>query len=220
MQPMNARCWRKLAVLTTVALIGQMANSQQRASVPQTTTFSAPDRAFLFSYPNDFQICTAGKIDLCLHSFMPVCEADALVCVIYPTRQFGDTNFGAASFQVREIHREEMMTPDVCATPYPLMDSNGPWRWPEFLVSAEHPVETIGGVQFLHGVTGEGATSHSLGSNLYRGFHIQRCFELRVSTTATDPSVSDPPLKTLTSAQQKKLDQSMSQILHSFRFSN
>jgi hypothetical protein len=70
---MNARCWRKLAVLATVALIGQMANSQQRASVLQTTTFSAPDRAFLFSYPNDFQVCTAGKIDLCLHS----CTASA-----------------------------------------------------------------------------------------------------------------------------------------------
>ncbi len=151
---------------------------------------------------------------------MPVCEGDALVCVTYPTKQFEGTNFGAASFQVREIHREEMMTPDVCVTPYPLMDSSGPWRWPEFQVSAEHPVEMIGGVQFLHGFTGEGATSHSLGIDLYRGFHKQRCFELRVSTTATDPSVSDPPMKTLTPAQQKKLDQSMSQILHSFRFSN
>jgi hypothetical protein len=217
---MNARYWRKLAVLMTVALLVQMANSQQRVSVPQTTTFTTPDRAFLFSYPSDFQVCTAGKIDPCLQSFMPVCEGDALVCLIYPTKQFEGTNFGAASFQVREIHREQMMTPDVCATPYPLMDSNGPWRWPEFLVSAEHPVEMIGGVQFLHGVTGEGATSHSLGSDLYRGFHKQRCFELRVSTTETSPNVSDPPMKTLTSAQREKLDQSMSQILHSFRFSN
>jgi hypothetical protein len=136
MEPTNTRWWRKLAVLMAVALLVQMANSQERLSVPQTTTFTAPDRTFLFSYPSDFQVCKAGKIEPCLQSFMPVCEGDALVCVIYPTKQFEGTNFGAASFQVREIHREEMMTPDVCATPYPLMDSSGPWRWPEFFVSA------------------------------------------------------------------------------------
>jgi hypothetical protein len=81
---MNARYWRKLAVLMTVALLVQMANSQQRVSVPQTTTFTTPDRAFLFSYPSDFQVCTAGKIDPCLQSFMPVCEGDALAVLFIP----------------------------------------------------------------------------------------------------------------------------------------
>jgi hypothetical protein len=50
---------------------------------------------------------------------------------------------------VREIHREEaMMTPDICATPYPVPEST---PYPDFLVSAEHPVEMIDGFQFLHG---------------------------------------------------------------------
>jgi hypothetical protein len=137
---------------------------------------------------------------------------------MYPTKRFGDTNIGAVSFQVREIHIEdEMMTPDICATPRPTQDST---PYPDFLVSAEHPVEMIDGFQFLHGVTGDAATSHSLGVDLYRRFHKQRCFELRVSTSATSPAVTDPPIKTLSPAQQKQLDQSMSQILHSFRFSN
>jgi hypothetical protein len=143
---MKARRWRTLAVLTAVALLAPGAHSQQRGSVPQTTTFAAPDGAFSFSYPDNFQVCTVGKIDACAaQSFIAICEDDALVCVIYPAKQFEDTNFGAASFQVREIKREEaMMTPDICVTPYPAIDSNGPERYPDFLVSAEHPVELIG----------------------------------------------------------------------------
>jgi hypothetical protein len=109
-----------------------------------------------------------------------------------------------------------MMTADICATPYPVTDST----YPDFLVSAEHPVEMIDGFQFLHGVTGDAATSHSLGVDLYRRFDKQRCFELRVSTSATSPAVTNPPMKTLSPARQKQLDQSMSQILHSFHFSN
>jgi hypothetical protein len=214
---MNTCRGQTLAILTVVALLAPVASSQQRASVPQTTTFTATDGAFNFSYPSDFQVCTAGKIDPCAaQSFIPVCDGDALVCVLYPVKQFEGTNFGAASFQVREIHREEaMMTPDICATPYPVADST---PYPDFLVSAEHPVEMIDGLQFPHGVTGDAATSHSLGVDLYRRFHKQRCLELRVSTSATSPA-ADPPTKTLTPAQQKRLDQSMSQILHSFRFS-
>jgi hypothetical protein len=214
---MNAP-WRILMMLTTLTLLAQMANSQQQASIRQTTTFTASDRAFWFSYPSDFQICKAGKIAPCLESFIPACEDDALVCVIYPSKQFKDTNIGAVTFQVREIHRDEaMMTPDICATPYPVPEST---PYPDFLVSAEHPVEMIDGLQFLHGVAGDAATSHSLGVDLYRRFHKQRCFELRVSTSATSPAVTDPPMKTLTPVRQKQLDQSMSQILHSFRFSN
>jgi hypothetical protein len=212
---MNPRHWQTLAVLTAAALLAPGANSQQRVPIPQTTSFTAPDGAFRFSYPSDFQVCTVGKIDPCaVRSFVPVCDDDSLVCVIYPAKQFEDTNFGAASFQVREIHREEeMTTPNVCVTPYP----SG--SYPEFVVSAEHPVELIGGFQFLHGIAGDAATSHSRSIDLYRAFHMQRCFEVSVSTTATSPAVSDPPMKTLTPAQQKRLDQSMSQILHSFRFS-
>jgi hypothetical protein len=49
-------------------------------------------------------------------------------------------------------------------------------------------------------------------------FTKQRCFELSFSQTETDPNVSDPPMKTLTPAEGKKLDEGMKLILHSFRF--
>jgi hypothetical protein len=122
---------------------------------------------------------------------------------------------------VKEIFAEhEIMTPDVCVTPYPHKDGETVSDWPGFLISAEHPVELIGGVQFLHGVSGGAALSHSISVDLYRAFHKQRCFELSVSQTGTDPNVSDPPMKTPTPAQGKKLDQGMRLILHSFRFSD
>lgn len=217
---MNSGCLRTLAVLSSIVLVTLAANGQGRASIPQTTTFTPPDSAFRFSYPSGFQICTAGKFEPCLQSSMlPVCEVDAIVCVLYPEKRFEDTNINGVSFQVREIHRDSMMTPDICATPYPIVGPTGPWQYPEFYISSEHPLERIGGVRFLHGRTVDGAMSHSLGIDLYRGFHKQRCFELRISTSATSPAVTDPPMRTLSPARGKELDKAMSEILHSFRFS-
>jgi hypothetical protein len=202
-----------LAVSLPLAAFGQ--------AVRKTNTFTNSDGAFRFVYPTDFEVCTGGKIHLCNHSFMPVCAPDALVCVVYPAEEFKDTSFEAASFQAREIvTKQEMMTADVCVTPYPRKDGDRVSRWPEFLISAERPDEMIGGVKFVHGENGGAATGHSIGIELYRTFHKERCFELSVSEAGTNPNVSDPPLKTLTTTQQKKLDKTMSDILHSFRFIN
>lgn len=196
-----------IAILATNPILGQMAH--------KTRTFRNSDGAFRFVYPADFQVCTQGNIEPCNQSFIPVCKPDALVCVVYPAEEFKGTSLDAASFQVREIFTtREMMTADVCVTPYPRKDSN----WPEFLISAKHPVEMIGPVEFVHGVSGGAATSHASSIDLYRMVHKQRCFELSVSETGTNPNSSDPPLKTLTPAQQDKLQQAMSDILHSFRF--
>jgi len=208
-----------MSLLIAVALPSQVSNAQQRVSTDRTGIFTASDGAFRFSYPKDFQVCTQGKIDPCNQSYIPVCQEDAVVCVIYPAEQFKDTSFGAASFQVREISQKgEAETPDVCATPYPRKEI-GTSDWPEFLISTDHPQVMIGDVQFIHGIRDGVATGKSIDLDLYRAFHKGRCFELSVSQTGTNPNMSDPPLKTLTPAQYKQLHQSMSQILHSFRFS-
>jgi hypothetical protein len=216
-----SRC-RIIAVLMTIAVLASVADGQQQTSAHQSTTFTAPDSAFQFSYPSnprDSQLCTKGKIQPCIGSFIPVCEEDALVCVTYAPQEFKDTSFSMASFQVREIvTAKEQMTADICVTPYPRKDAGTVTEWPEFLISAKHPVEIIGGVQFIHGINGGAATGHDFGVDLYRAFYKQRCFELSISETGTNPMISDPPMKTLTSAQQKELDQTMSDMLHSFRF--
>jgi len=222
---MKTRHWRMMAVLMAVVALVQFAYAQRPVPGRESRTFSASDNAFRFSYPSDFQVCLQGKVGPCAQSYIPVCDQDALVCVVYPAKQFEDTSFGGASFQVKEILRQGNMlgpvaSPNICVTPYPRKTGDRISDFPDFLISAEHPVEVIGGVQFLHGVSGGAAMSHWISIDLYRAFHKQRCFELNVSQTGTDPNVSDPPMKTLTPAQQKKLDQAMSQILHSFRFSN
>ena len=111
-----------------------------------------------------------------------------------------------------------MMTPDVCVTPYPNEIPGGVSHWPEFQISAQHPVEIIGGVHFVHGISGEGGMSHSSSVDLYRAFRKKKCFELSLSESGISPQVEDPPLKTLTPRQRRDLDQSFSQVLHSFKF--
>jgi hypothetical protein len=205
-------------LVPTAALLAPQTSPQLRPPVHQMT-FTSTDGAFQFSYPSNFQVCTAGKIESCVHAYISACEQDAIVCAVYPAKQFKGTNFGAAAFQVREIHTErEMMTPDVCATPYSKGTSAGVSEVPEFLISAQHPTEAIGGVLFVHGITGGAALSNSSSVDLYRAFHQKKCFELSLSESETEPHVSDPPLKTLTHVQQKDLDESLTRVLHSFRF--
>jgi hypothetical protein len=207
-----------MTLVMLLAPLCKIINAEQTAY----KVFTAPDGSFSFSYPGDFQICTQGKMEPCSQSFIPPCDDDALVCAVYPAKGFKDTNFEAAGFQVRQIAEvRERMTANVCVTPYPQKGVNDiPTEWPEFQISAEHPAEVIGGVEFVHGVRGGVATGSSISTNLYRVFHKERCFELSVSQAEQGAGYSDPPMKTLTPAQQKKLDDTMSHILHSFRFLN
>jgi len=126
----------------------------------------------------------------------------------------------AAGFQVREIQRRNSppTTADECVTPYPNVQGSYVPSWPEFLVSAEHPVEMIDGMSFLHGIRGGAAMGHGSSVDLYRAFHNGVCFELSTTSTATNPNNYDPPRETLSAAEEKKLSETMSDILHSFRF--
>ena len=211
---MKAISSRKRAVLLAATLLALGADAQQQRH--QSKIFTAPDGAFLFSYPANFQICTKGKTQSCdSSSYIPVCDDNPIACVVYPSELFKGTNFESAGFQVREILNKYGSPPssaDHCVTP-------NDYEQPEdFLLSAEHPTEVIGGVTFVHGISGGAACGHSSSRELYRTFHKGRCFELSTNTSATSPNISDPPMKTLTSAQQKRLEDTMSDILHSFRF--
>jgi hypothetical protein len=134
----------RLAVLMTATLLVMSAHAQQPAHVPQTATFTAPDGAFRFRYPGGFQVCTQDDVEPCRRfAYIPICDWEAFVCVLYPHEKFRNTSFEEAGFQVREILRDgkPAETADECVTPH-----KG-----EYLISAEHPVEIIGGISFLHG---------------------------------------------------------------------
>jgi hypothetical protein len=108
-----------IVTLVAAAVLVLPTPSQRRPSA-HPTVFTSADDAFQFSYPSDFQVCKAGNMDPCINlSYIPPCGDNAIVCVVYPAKLFEGTSFGAAGFQVREIHTErEEMTPDVCVTPY------------------------------------------------------------------------------------------------------
>jgi hypothetical protein len=187
----------------------------------KTHTFTNPDGAFTFTYPSDFRICPKGEMKACNDTYIPVCNDAAMVCVVYPDAAFEGTNFGATSFQVKIVLRRDNIPPmssDECITPYPEVQGDYVPPWPEFLVSAEHPVEVIDGVSFLHGVKGGAAMSHSNSIDLYRVFRNGTCFELSTSSTETDPNASDPPMKTLSTFELKRVSDTMSEILHTFHF--
>ncbi len=178
-----------------------------------STTFSGSDGTYRFSYPSDFQICTKGNVEPCLQTYIPICSKDALVCAVYPAGEFKGTNFSGASFEVRVIVRDIRygdMTADKCVTP--TADES-------FLISAEHPTEMIGGVRFIHGSYGAELMSQWYEGDLYRAFHDGQCFELILSKAGINPD-GGSEIKMLTPTQEKKIDQAMSQILHSFRFTN
>jgi hypothetical protein len=216
---MNIRAKRILAVLALAATQALPIDSQHRPSSHQSKIFTAGDKTFQFSHPDNFQVCTEGKLEPCLQFRGPVCDQDAIVCVVNPTEQFKRTNLLTASFQVRQVRTErEGMTADVCVTPYPQKSGEIISEFPEFMISAQRPAATVGGVMFVHGLRERAGMSHFSSENLYRTFHRQQCFELSLNEFRVDPGVVDPPMETLARDQQKELDASLLRMLHSFRF--
>ena len=207
-----------------IVLIGLLPECLASQSAPRHSDHPSPKqtysaKTFRFSYPATFQVCTIGNLQPCIHSMIPTCDDDAIVCVAYPDKEFGETTFQGEAFEVREIHTSiGTQTPDICVTPYPPKYSTGVSEYPEYMISAKEPARTIGGVLFVHGIKGDAAMSHSSSVDVYRAFHNGRCWELAVSQTFVNGQVFDPPRRDLTREQQKKVDASMNEILESFRF--
>src|SRR5450631_805773 len=151
---------RWLSLITLLAgAYAVPAQTPPQKPVRHLKTFTSTDGTFQFSYPSTFETCTKGNIRQCLHSFIPPCNEDAIVCVVYPTDQFKNSNVDEVAFQVREIpHDLVPLTPDECVTPLPPKTQDKWSLYPEFYISSEHPQELIGGIVFVHGFYGDGAT--------------------------------------------------------------
>jgi hypothetical protein len=200
-------------------IVGRNGNAQQESSAHHGKTFLSPDREFQFIYPSEFKLCSKHEMKACLTSYIPVCADDSDACVTYPSA-FRTSTFESAGFQVREITSGVYppTTADKCVTPAPVVQNGIVQPWTDFLISAEHPVEEIGGVSFVHGISVGVAMSHALSADVYRALHKGRCFELSITATETNPDAFDPPRKILNAAERKKVQNAMSEMLHSFRF--
>src|ERR1700722_7483997 len=190
---MKAGTWRMTGMLAVAAGLAMPTHSQLRPSAHRAV-FTSTNGTFQFSYPVDFQVCTAGEMGSCVNrSYVPPCENDAIICAVPPTGQFEGTNFGAAAFQVRKIGSERYaMTPALCVTPFPTKNGAGDvYPWPEFQISAQHPQENIGGVVFVHGITADAGMNHWHSIDLYRAFHGKECYELSLNESGVNPGVAD-----------------------------
>ena len=196
-----------VAVLMTLASVSVLAqNSEHQASPVPERTFTNPDGTFQFEYPSQPApaLCLWGAIEECQGAYIPTCEPYALVCVEYMSK------YTTGGFQVKLVPGDYAVRngADVCVTPEP---NKGDPRRAEFLISAESPVEQIGGITFVHGVFGGAAAGHSSWEDIYRAFHDGKCYELRITTTQADvPPIPAPDKETVR--------QGLFRILHSFRF--
>jgi hypothetical protein len=187
----------------------------------QRKVFTSTGHTFQFNYPDSFAAYRHNQIEESQSLyFIPVCENEAAVCVLYPKNKYEGTGFEGASFQVSEISAS---TESECLTPpaNPDAGARGHTYRVAFVVSANRPTELINGTKFMHGEAAGAATGHVISTDLYRNFHLRRCFELSVrlaqSNLEHDPPGAGPEF---TRGDQQHVLSDLNEILRSFKFVN
>ena len=156
-----------------------------------------------FTYPVSYTLYTgAGQVPTY------TCQS-AVACVVYPRDRYAGTNFLAASFEERVI--DGAKTKRSCLTP----QTNA--SVPEFTVAREPKI--INGVQFLHGTSTDAAASLYMSTDLYRTFHLGRCYELSINLATNSFGSFDPgTVREFTSSDDQRVRAELTTILDSFRF--
>jgi len=179
-------------------------------------TLNSPDGAFHFAYPSYFVQCTQDSPDApwgpddC-SSYIPVCESSDkalnVACVAYPKARFqGYPTFGAATFSAAE--ERDLKTEKDC------LAASGALSIPK---SGKATV-LINGVRFKVFDQDGAVMGNALDGHVYRTFHASRCYQLATRAVMINPGVFEQPVKQLTSDDWKKVNDSLQQIVRSFRF--
>lgn len=195
---------RFLYALLAIVLCGLPSPLAAR-SAPQP--FTSPDGTFRFN-PGVLVRWTKHRHGAC-DAYISVCNdssttpASTLVCFGYPSELKHYGTHVAAAFSVSKIERA--VTRKECLDGSPDGARSG-------------ATVTINHVKFRVFHVRDAAMSHYLKGRMYRTFHHDRCYELSVRVTWTNPMVLDPPGKNLTREDWKDLNQRLDQPLDSFRF--
>jgi hypothetical protein len=156
-------------------------------------TFNDPAGRFQFSYPPWLQLLTGKRIaEAATLSYLPLCNPQAIVCVVEPATEFKNTSFEGASFQVAECPK-----PDAAR-----LDSS----------------RTINGLHFDYGTSDSAAAGHSLSAEIYRTVHGGACFEARISTTRTSVAIAPAGTRKLSPIEEERVERMLTAILDSFHF--
>jgi len=174
-------------------------------------TFVSPDGAFQFKYPLILSRCS--QVDEPEDRWEPpgacegqqtVCDDDdestsTLVCLGYPEEE--------AAFAVAEV--KQAKTEAVCM--------RGPDDWPMKL----HGIRTIHGVRFKVFEVSTPWTSGGLNGELYRTFHLNKCYELGIRRIRSSARDEDSGKMTgPTNEDAKRVGNCLEEPLKSFRFLN
>ena len=77
---------------------------------------------------------------------------------------------------------------------------------------------TIGGGTFRHFRVSDAAMSHYSNSDIYRGFHAGKCYELVLQEMTTNPDVYDAGTQKFSKEDEAEVKGKLMQALQSFRF--
>jgi hypothetical protein len=171
---------------------------------PPTTSklYVSPDGSFQFTVPAGFRFY--NSFDSSFGSYIPICEKDSSVCVMFPAERYKGTNFSQASFQVKSVNAETLGS---CTNPGPDVWSNG----------KEH-TRLIDGLRYTHGWVGAAAMSNDIERNIYRAFKNGACFELSINVTFTNFHVYEPgTIKEFTKGDYERVVQDLMRVLDSFK---
>jgi len=164
-------------------------------------TYRNPDYGFMIDYPASMTPYS-GHPDYVETkiSYIPICDYTTVACFEYNGKEYEGSNFEAAGLSVNVLR--EIRTEGDC----------------DKIDTGSYPVktETINGIRFHYGMTGEGGMSQSKGGPSYRAFHQNVCFEIAVATAQISLGAFDPgAIKPFDSA---KLDLLLDKMLHTFKF--
>jgi hypothetical protein len=185
-----------LALLATICRAGLPTNVSAGWQ-----TYRSPDYGFTIDYPKNMSFYS-GHPDLkeTQLSFIPICDDTTVACFEYNGSEYEGTNFGAAGLSVNVLR--DLRTEQDC----------------DKIDTGSYPIktETVNGIKFHYGNTGEAATSHAKSGPAYRAFHKNVCFEIAVAIAETSIGAFDPgAIKTFDSA---KLNRLLDKMVHTFKF--
>lgn len=150
---------------------------------PALETFTSPDGAFQFVYPETYELLVGERIlkaTQTRHAGIPVCDfSTAFACVIYPIEVQEETAFEAAAFSVGAV--VGIVTQSDCLN---FADKTATSR----TEPAQLTVISINDHTFRHASGRKNIAGHVQATDFYRTYIRQTCYELQINVSVSDNS--------------------------------
>jgi hypothetical protein len=187
----------------SLAVLGQRGAEQKKT--PSQRTFVSSDKTFELTVAASYPIYSGKDVSSGNATYIPLCQDDAIVCIVYPGAEYKGTNFEGAAIQIKAVPGQ---TRRACAAPADHQQKP----------DAASPARMIGGISFVHYRSGAAAMSHDIETNEYRGFANGQCYELDASVTFANFYVYPPgAIKQFTRQDDERVTASLIKVVDSFR---